>query len=513
MTEPVGRRRKGGSKARRAAEEAWPAAAGAPDISRRIPPYEVLGEEALLTIEANADRILREIGVEFRGDEEALALWRQAGARVEGERVRMPAALARAILQTAPAEFTQHARNPARSVVIGGEHQVLAPAYGAPFVIDLDRGRRYATIEDFRNIVKLAYLSPHLHHSGGTVCEPVDVPVNKRHLDMVDAHIRYSDKPFMGSVTAPERAEDSVHMAGIVFGADFVADHAVLINLINGNSPLVFDTTMLGALKVYARHNQANIVAPFILQGAMSPVAIAGTLAQLLAEGLAGMAFTQLVRPGAPVVFGPLVASLSLQSGAPTAGTPESSLVVFAAGQLARRLGVPFRSGAAITTAKLADAEAGYESANSLFASSLAGVNFLLHAAGLMEAGLAISYEKFVMDLDQCGMLAVLNAGIDMSEEGQALDAVWEVGPGRHYLGSAHTRRNFTDAFYRSPLASSDTFEQWKAEGGLDMAQRANRVWKAMLEAYEAPPLDPAVSEALSTFVAERKASMPDAFI
>jgi trimethylamine--corrinoid protein Co-methyltransferase len=218
---------------------------------------------------------------------------------------------------------------PTASVIIGGDHTVFAPVYGPPFVRDIDGGRRYATIEDFRNFVKLAYMAPAMHHSGGTVCEPVDIPVSKRHLDMVYSHIRYSDKPFMGSVTAPERAEDSVAMAKMVFGDDFVDNNCVLINLINANSPMVFDDTMVGALKVYARAGQACVVSPFILAGAMSPVTIIGTLTQILAEASVGMAFAQLCRPGAPVVFGTFASSMSMQSGAPTFGTPEPAHVLF----------------------------------------------------------------------------------------------------------------------------------------------------------------------------------------
>ena len=296
-----------------------------------------------------------------------------------------------------------------------------------PLFRNLDDGRRYATIEDFRNFVKLAYLTPAMHHSGGTVCEPVDVPVNKRHLDMVYSHIRYSNKPFMGSVTAPERAEDTVAMAKIVFGDQFVEENCCIINLINANSPMTFDGTMLGALKVYARHNQACVVSPFILAGAMSPVTIAGTLSQLLAEAMVGMATTQLVRPGAPVVFGTFGSSISMQSGAPTFGTPEPTMVLLAGAQLARRLGVPFRSGGSLCGSKIADAQAAYESANTLLPTLLGGVNFVLHAAGWLEGGLASGYEKFVMDADQIGMMQVLAGGVDLSENGQAMDAIREL--------------------------------------------------------------------------------------
>ncbi|PSM17889.1 trimethylamine methyltransferase family protein [Nitratireductor sp. StC3] len=503
---------RGGAAARRAARTGGGPGAQQAFIHRKIRPYEVLDEEGLALIEANADRVLEEIGIEFRDDAEALQLWRDAGAEVKGERVHFPKGLCRALLKSAPSVFTQHARNPARSVEIGGDATVFAPVYGPPFVRDLDGKRRYATIEDFRNFVKLAYLAPSIHHSGGTVCEPVDVPVNKRHLDMVLAHMTLSDKPFMGSVTAPERAQDTVEMCKILFGAEFVEHNTVVINLINANSPMVFDETMLGAAKVYARNNQATIVTPFILAGAMSPVTVAGTLTQVLAEVMAGAAFTQLVRPGAPVLFGTFASSISMQSGAPTFGTPEPALVSYGAAQLARRLGLPFRTGGSLCASKVPDAQAAYESANTLNATLLAGTNFVLHSAGWLEGGLASCYEKFVMDVDQLGMAQKLAAGVDLSENGQAMDAIREVGPGSHYLGCAHTQANFQTAFYRSSIADNNSFEQWQAEGEKTAPQRANGLARRWLEGYEAPALDQGVAEALNAFVAQKKESMPDAF-
>jgi len=482
-------------------------------ITRKVPVYEVLSEEGLALIEDNAETILEEIGIEFRDDPEALQIWRDAGADVDGERVRIPRGMARRLIQeNAPRQFTQHARNPERSVEVGGNNTVFAPVYGPPFIRTLDEGRRYATLDDFQRIVKVTYMTPSLHHSGGTVCEPVDVPVNKRHLDMLYAHMRYSDKPFMGSVTAPERAEDTVAMAKLLFGEQFVEQNVVTISLINANSPMTFDATMLGALKVYARAGQACIVTPFILAGAMAPVTIAGTLAQTLAESMAGMAFAQLVRPGAPVVFGSFASSISMQSGAPTFGTPEPALVLYGAAALARRLGVPFRSGGSLCGSKVCDAQAAYESANTLLPTVLAGVNFTLHSAGWLEGGLSSSLEKLVMDADQLEMMHAMMAGVDLSENGQAMDAIREVGPGSHYLGAAHTQANFETAFFRSKIADNNSFEQWESEGALDAAQRANALWKKRLEAYEAPAIDPAVDEALQDYVARTKASMADSF-
>ena len=511
-------RRGGGGRDAKRATRAASAASSVPYITRKVPYYEVVGPEGLETIEHNADTILEEIGIDFLQDQEALDLFRQAGADIQGTRVRFPRGMCRTLVQaTAPRQFTQHARNPARSVEIGGPNTVFAPAYGSPFVHDLDKGRRYATIEDFRNFVKLAYSSNSLHHSGGTVCEPVDLPVNKRHLDMVHAHIRYSDKPFMGSVTHPERAQDSVELARIAFGDNFIdpltgKPRTVMINLINANSPLTFDDTMLGAAKVYARANQATLITPFILSGAMSPVTVAGTAAQTLAEALAGMTLVQLVNPGAPVVMGSFASSMSMQSGAPTFGTPEPALVLYVMAALARRLGVPFRSGGGLCGSKIPDAQAASESANTLIPTCLGGVNFVLHTAGWLEGGLAMGYEKFILDVDQAGMMHTLLAGVDLSDNGQALDALREVGPGKHFLGCAHTQSNFETAFYRSPITDNNSYEQWLAEGSLDMAQRANTRWKRVLAEYQAPYIDEATEEALQDYIARRKASMPDAF-
>jgi len=504
------RRGRGGAEARRA-ERSRPKLEQLPFIVRKVPLMTVLDEEGLSLIERNADTILQEVGIEFRDEPEALQLWKHAGADIKGTRIRFPRGLPRSLIQkTAPKEFIQYARNPARNVRIGGDATVFAPVYGPPFIRSLDEGRRYATIEDFRNFVKLAYMTPAMHHSGGTVCEPVDLPVNKRHLDMVYSHMRYSDKPFMGSVTHPERAADTVELARILFGSDFLEKNTVITSLINANSPMVWDGTMLGALKVYARANQACITTPFILAGAMSPVTAAGTLAQVLAEVLAGAGTSQLYKPGAPVIFGVFASSISMQSGAPTFGTPEPTLVSLAAGQLARRLGLPFRTGGSLCGSKIPDAQAAYESAQTLLPTLLAGTNFVLHGAGWLEGGLSSGYEKFVMDADQLGMMQVLSRNFDLSENGQALDAIREVGPGAHFLGCAHTQANFETAFYRSSIADNNSYEQWLAEGEQDAAQRANKIWKRMLREYEAPAIDPGVDEALQEFIAKKKAAVPD---
>ena len=506
------RRQRGGGGAVRRAERTAVSIETARFIERNIPNFEILNEEALQIIEWNADTVLEEIGVNFVDNPAALDLWRAAGAQVSGERVRIPRGLARQLCATAPSHFTQHARNPERNVVIGGKGLVLAPVYGPPFVRDIEGGRRYATIADFRNFVKLGYMSKWLHHSGGTVCEPTDIAVNKRHLDMLLAHMVLSDKPYMGSVTEPVRAEDSVAMSKILFGADFVDQNTVMTSLININSPLTFDSVMMGAMEVYARANQASIISPFIVGGAMAPVTVAGTLTQVLAEVLAGVAYSQLVRKGAPVIFGAFVTSIDMNSGAPTFGTPEAAHITYGAGQLARRMRLPYRSGGAFCGSKLPDAQSAYETANSLNMALLSGVNFMLHACGWLEGGLVSSFEKFVLDADQLGTLHHLAKGISMDENGQAMDAIREVGPGGHYLGCAHTQANFKSAFWRTDVLDYKPYETWEEEGARDSATLGAVRVKKQLRDYQAPAIDPGIEEALNAYVARRKASEPDAF-
>ncbi len=506
------RRARGGGGAARRAERTAVHFEVAKYIERNIPNFDILNDEALEIIEANADTVLEEIGVAFVDNPAALARWKDAGADVTGERVRIPKGLARKLCATAPASYIQHARNAERSVEIGGRNLVLAPVYGPPFVRDVAGGRRYATMEDFRKFVKLTYMSKWLHHSGGTVCEPTDVAVNKRHLDMLLAHMTLSDKPFMGSVTEPSRAQDSVDMCQILFGKDFVAENTVMTSLININSPLTFDSTMMGALEVYAENNQASIISPFIVGGAMAPVSVAGTLTQVTAEILAGVAYSQLVRPGAPVIAGAFVTSIDMNSGAPTFGTPEAAHITYGVGQIARRLGLPYRSAGSFCGSKVPDAQAAYETANSLNVGLLSGVNFMLHAAGWLEGGLVASFEKFVLDADQLGTLHHIARGVDMSENGQAMGAIREVGPGGHYLGCAHTQANFKEAFWRTEVFDYKPFETWAEEGERDSIALAGARVDKLLGDYRAPPMEQATREALEAYVAEKKASEPDAF-
>jgi trimethylamine--corrinoid protein Co-methyltransferase len=511
MTEPTSNRAGRGQPrdARRAARQRQ-GLAKLPYIRRRLPVVELLSTEAVEIIEHNAETLLEEIGIELRRDPESLVLWRSAGADVTGERVRIPRGLARQLIASAPREFTLTARNPERNVRFGGDATVFSPVGGPPFVSDLDHGRRYGTLEDLVRFIQLAHVAPALHFSGGCAVEPMDIVEGKRHLDVQYAYFRHSDQGCEATPETPGHALDAVRMAELVFGADRVDAGPVVLGNINSNSPLTFDGRMLGALRVFAAHNQGTIIVPAVLAGAMGPVTPAGCMAELLAECLAGLALTQLVRKGAPVIMGSFVGAISMRTGAPTFGTAEATQMIFATAQLARRLGVPCRSGGSLCSAKVADAQAAYESAHTLLPTLLAGVNLVTHAAGWLEGGLVASYEKFVMDADQLAMMQALAAGMDLSPRGQAMDALRDVGPGGHFLGCAHTQANFESAFHTSSIADYSSYEQWSGEGSLTAEQRANGVWKKMLADYEDPGLDPSIDEALQAFMVRRRGELTD---
>lgn len=488
-----------------------------PYIRRGIPTYDIASEESLDQIEATADKILAEIGIEFRDDPETVRLFTEAGGKathISGEtwNVRFEPGMIRELLKTAPSKFTQHARNPLNSVEIGEEAMVFAPAYGSPFVMDLDRGRRYGTIEDFRNFIKLAQSSPWLHHSGGTICEPTDVPVNKRHLDMVYSHMRYSDRAFLGSITAPERAEDSIEMCRILYGESYVDENCVIMGNFNSTSPLVWDGVSTKGIRAYAAAGQGSIHLPFLLGGAVSPLTMAGAVAQSMAESMVGCALTQLVRPGAPAVFASFLSTMALRTGSPTFGTPEPALGSLVMGQLARRLNLPLRCAGSFTNSKLPDAQAMQQSMMSMLSAVQCGANYILHSAGFLDGLLSMSYEKFVLDADACGALHVYLKGMEVNEDALAFEALAEKGPGEHLFGTAHTMRHYETAYYDSALDDNQPWETWDEQGGIDAATRANKRWKDTLAAYEAPPMDEGIDEALKDFIAKKKASMPDAW-
>jgi trimethylamine---corrinoid protein Co-methyltransferase len=482
-------------------------AAAAPmmqQITYQMPRYELVERAALQRIHDQSMKILGELGIDFY-DEEVRAILAEHGVKVVGDTAYFSEEVVMRYVGLAPREFTQLARNPANNVVIGGNRAVFAPVYGPPFVIDLDRGRRESKLEDFQNFVKLTYATPYLHHSGGTVVEPTDEPVPTRHLDMLFAHIKYSDKAFMGSVTAGENAADSVTMAEIVFGKERMQEHPALLSLINVSSPRRYDDRMLAAIKVYAKARQALLITPFLMAGAMSPVSLAGTLALQNAEALAGIALCQMITPGLPVIYGSFMTNIDLQSGAPVFGSPESQLALITGRQLADFYGLPFRSGGTFSSSKIADAQAGYESIQVMLPTVLSQVNFVLHAAGWLENGLTAGYEKFMIDCELLGMYHVWARGIDLSDEAFAFDAMQEVAPGGHFLGTQHTMRHFRTAFYRAELFDYNSAEQWELDGALDTAQRANRQWKKVLADYQPPALDQTVEAELLDFMGRRK--------
>ena len=495
----------------RKAEGATPPAA--PFILRRLPHYDVLDESQLAELEAQVDWVLEDVGIAFRDDPEALELWRREGARIEGDIVRAPADWIRSLCAKAPREFTQLARNPARSVTIGGAHQVFAPVQTPPFVRDMERGRRYGDLAALRDMMKLTYMLPSLHHAGLIIVEPCDIPVSKRHLDMLLAHYTLSDKPNLGAITEMSRAQDSVDMAEIVFGREVMDEHCVIMGNVNTNSPLLVDKVVTEAIRVYSARGQGIVVAPFILSGAMGPVSTAASIAQAVAEAMIVCAYAQLIRPGAPFVLGNFLSSMSLKSGAPTFGMPEPVLSNYVIGQLARRAGLPLRCGGSLTASKIEDAQAAYESADSMHSTMLAGANFVLHAAGWLEGGLCAGYEKLLMDADRLGgYQKLLGDGLDLGAEGLARDAYAEVQPGGHFLGTAHTLRNYQTAFYDAALSDSENVESWEERGATDMRRRAFERWTQMLRDYQAPPMDVAMREELEAFVARRKEELPDAW-
>ncbi len=502
--------RRGGRRARREQRLAAPLVS-LPTLVRNIPVYEVLDEEGLDLIHEASMGILEETGIEFR-DPEALEIWKAAGAEVTGERVRLGRELVMELVATTPEVITLHARNPERTVKIGGPNTVFAPTYGSPYVLDLEGERRYSTLADLEAFHKLAYLTPALHLTGGITCEPVDIAVAKRHLHIAYSALRHSDKPFMGATTAHERAEDTVAMAKLVFGEDFVEANTVVVSVCNCNSPLVWDATMLDAVKTYARHNQAVLLSPFVMAGANTPASSVGAVAQLNAEALAGLAFAQAVRPGAPMIYGQFLATVSMKSGAPMGGTPEISLMNFMIGQLARRYKVPWRSSGMVNGSKLVDAQAAYESATTMQAVLLAGASYVFHSAGWLEAGLTASFAKFMLDAEQTEMAYRLARGVSFADFEDAMEALREVGPAGHYLGTAHTRARFQDAFFMPELLDNNSFEQWQAEGARDAAARATARAREELARWDdlAPGLDPAVDEALRAFIRKREAELPD---
>ncbi|MDE2383145.1 MAG: trimethylamine methyltransferase family protein [Alphaproteobacteria bacterium] len=506
-TSTSARRGGGGREGRRALR-------GAPMVSmpalvRNIPTYEILPNEAVELIHDESLKILEEVGCEFR-DDAAPAMWKAAGADVQGTRVRIDRALLMQLISTAPEEFTLHARNPERTVRVGGKNSIFIPMYGAPYVRDLDNVRRYGSLGDLNNFHKLAQMAPHIHSASSIICEPMEIPVPKRHLHIIHSAMTHSDKPYMGIVTSKERAEDVMKMAGIVFGDAFVKDNTVVVSITNCNSPLVWDQTMLDAMRVYASHNQPIIAAPFALCGASTSASSIGAVAQVNAEALAGVAFTQLIRKGAPVIYGQFMVTVDMKSGAPMGGTPEAAQMMFVMGQLARKYKLPWRTSGFHVGSKLNDAQAGYESNMLMHAAVLSGANYIWHSAGWLEAGLACGYSKFVTDCEQVAGWYKYGQGLKFDDFKDAMAAVREVGPAGHFLGTQHTLEHFDKAFFMPSIMDFNSFEQWSAEGAKDHDTRGRDKARAMLAAYEKPKMDEAKAEELAAFVARRERELPD---
>jgi trimethylamine--corrinoid protein Co-methyltransferase len=468
--------------------------------------YDILSEEQVGQIHDHAMQILEEIGIDFLHPR-SLDLFRQAGLKIEDQRVRFDRAFIEEHIKTVPASFEVQARNPKNSVTIGGNHMVNAPVYGPPFITDLDRGRRGATIIDFTNFDKMAQATPQIHCAGGTIVEPEDLPLDTRHLDMVYSHIRWTDKPFMGSVISEQNARDSIEMAAIVFGGKERIDKTpALLALINVNSPLRYDDRMLGALMEYAAAGQPAVVTPFLMAGAMSPMGLAGTLAQQTAEALAGIALIQLIRPGTPCIYGSFLTNVDMQSGSPAFGTPESAMGILASAQMARHYNIPFRGGGALTSSKAPDAQAAYESMMCMWPTVLGGVHFVLHAAGWLESALLASYEKFIIDVEALRMFEwILTKGMPFDDEGFAMDGIREVGPGGHHLGSEHTMRHYRSGFYRPLISSTENYDRWQRMGSRTADRVANEKWKKLLADYQDPGIDSGVDEQLKAFMEVRK--------
>jgi trimethylamine---corrinoid protein Co-methyltransferase len=475
-----------------------------------MPRYEILSEDAMDVIDRGWRRLVSEIGVEFLLPE-AVDLLVKAGQTLEGEnRIRFDPDFILEQVAKAPPEFELQARNPERSAHIGGNHMVFAPVYGPPFIREGDT-RRDAKMADFQNLVKLCQVFEQLDSPGGTICEPEDRPLDSRHLDMVFALQTLSDKPYMGSVTSGPNAADTIRMGEILFGGREVIERApVSISLINVNSPLRYDDRMLAAMFEYVKANQAVVISPFLLMGAMSPVSLPATLVQQVAEALAGIALAQLLRPGAPVVFGSFLSNTDMQSGSPSFGTPESGLGVLCTGQIARRFGLPWRGGGGLNASQTVDAQAAYESLMTLLPTFLAGTNFVMHSAGWLEGGLVSCYEKFIVDVELLRELRYEFTPLEIDEASLAFDAHTEVGPGGHFLGAAHTLERFRECFYRPLLSSTENFDRWSKRGAKDTTARAADIWRDMIEAYQEPPLDDAIRAELEEFVVRRRAELGD---
>jgi len=475
-----------------------------------MPRFEPLSEEALAVIDAGVDRLAAEVGVQF-DHPRALELFREAGQSVDESCVRFDPGFLRATAALAPAEFRMRARNEARDLQIGGDHMIFAPAQGPPFV-RIGSERRDGTLADVESLLQLTHLTDSLDTPGRNILEPNDVPLDVRHLVRSLAAIRLTDRVWSGEPSSEETAADCLRLAEIVFGGrEAIEETPVLFVNCNVNSPLRFDSRMLEGILNYAAAGQAVIVTPFLLMGAMAPVSVPAALVQQCVEALAGIALVQLVRPGTPCVIGSFLSATDMKTGSPAFGGPESAIGLYASGQIARRLRLPWRSGGGTLTASpLVDYQAGYESMNTLQPAFLAGANVCWQTAGWLEGGLVTCFEKFVAD---CELLDLLLRQFDLplvDEESLAFGAHVEVGHGGHFFGAEHTLARFRDCFWRPTVATTDNVDRWTRGGSLDHAARAGVRWRELLESYERPQLDDAIDEELVEYVERRAAELGD---
>ena len=507
MTVQESMTRRGGRDARRTMRMA-PNLDMLPTLRNSLPVVEPMSPDQVERIHQASLHILEDVGVVFR-DPIALDDWKRAGADVRDERVHLDRGLVMELISTIPPRISYHARNSSKNVELGGRDSIFVPMTGAPYMRDIEDNRRAPTIADLATFHKLAHMMPALHSSAHHIVEPMDLVVAHRHLHITYSSMKYSDKIFMGMTTSPKNAEDVLDMCAILFGADFLENHAVTTGNCNGNSPLVWDQVMLGAMRAFNRRNQPVLCSPFVLGGANTPASTAPSVAQLNAEALSALAYTQVVRKGCPAIYGHFLSTVSMQSGAPMAGTPEISLMNFMIGQMARRYNLPWRTSNLLGGAKILDAQAGYESAMTMMAVLLSGANYLWHSAGWNEAGMHCSIAKFVVDSEVCAMGYRMAEGIRWDDFEEGLAAVRDVGPGGHYLGHPHTQANFQRAFFIPKLFDNNSIEQWKAEGSKDVKERALSQAKRLLAEYEEPNLDPAKDEELRDYIARRSRQIP----
>ena len=470
-------------------------------------PVEAVSADELEAIHEASLKILQEIGVEFL-DSDARRILRRGGADVDEStaRVRFDRGLVEGVIGSAPEQFTVHARNPHHDVQVGGAWCVFCTVGSAPNSADREHGRRPGNFIDFSNFLKLAQSLNAVHTLGGYPVEPQDLHASVRHLDALAATVSLTDKTFHIYSLGRERMLDGFEIVRIARGLahEDLLDQPSAFTVVNANSPLRYDANMAQGIMEMARHGQCVIVTPFTLAGAMAPVTIAGACAQQNAEALAGLVLSQLVRPGAPFVYGGFTSNVDMRSGAPAFGTPESMKAALVGGQLARRYRLPYRS-SNTCSANTVDAQAAYESVFSLWGAIMGGVNILKHGMGWMEGGLQASFEKFVLDADLLQMVAAFLEPLETQADALAVDAMREVGPGGHFFGAAHTQSRYRTAFFSPMISDYRNYETWADAGRPEAYGKANALYKRFLEAYEAPPLDPAVRDELDAFVARRK--------